>query len=165
MIHSTCEAGLSDLASTVDRSVASLRQRLDDFDSIASQGTSGLIVASPVALALGKPLIVVRKDIELGAGQRCIHSSAVENSQNTGSRILFLDDHVDRGRTLEDVAAKVRDHSRGMIIAVYQYERDRYTHRGTSSTIQDAMRRESPAYGSSSILEMLSEILAAKGYA
>lgn len=154
MIHSTCELGLSDLPAMVDRSVASLRRRLDDFDSIASQGTSGLIVASPVALTLGKPLIVVRKDIELGAGQRCIHSSTVENSQHTGSRVLFLDDHVDRGRTLEDVAAKVRDHSRGMIVAVYQYERDRYTHRGSGS-IQEAMRRESSSYNMSSVQMLL----------
>ncbi len=75
---------------------------------------------------------------------------------------MFLDDHVDRGRTLEDVAAKVRDHSRGMVVAVYQYERDKYTHRGTG-TIQDAMRQEGSFYGTSNVMEMLSQIFTAKG--
>ena len=120
MIHYDQEAELTDLPQIVADAIADLRPHAHEFDSIAAQGTSGLIVASPVALELHKPLIVVRSDADLNR-PHCIHIRPVENASNTGRRILFLDDYVGQGKTLRDVDGKLSAHTPGTMSARYEY--------------------------------------------
>ena len=67
----------------------------DEFDSIVASGMSGLLMAAPVSLKLGKQLIVIRRE-----GDK--HAGAHLGIENSGSRVLFLDDHVSRGRTFNE---------------------------------------------------------------
>lgn len=126
MIHYNKSAGLSDLPATVDEAVRQLRPHLSEFDSIAVQGVSGLLVGSPVSISLGKPLIVVRKTIDFEVPY-CSHIKIVENAERSGYRVLFLDDYVGEGKTLRDVSRKLRDFTSGRITCRYETERHEYT--------------------------------------
>jgi adenine/guanine phosphoribosyltransferase-like PRPP-binding protein len=118
MIHYDTHKGLSDLPQIVKNAVADLEPRAAEFDSIAVQGISGAIIGAPVALALDKPLVVVRKDSDMI--RPCYHISTVENARNAGRRILFLDDYVGEGKTLRDVTRKLADHTAGWLAARYE---------------------------------------------
>jgi len=117
MIHAGTH-DLTDLAQTVQRAVQDLRPYADQFDSIVTSGTSGLVVASPVALALGKPLVIVRKEDD---GPRCWHAHDVENAEHAGRRTLFLDDEVQRGRTLTHVKRQLARNTNATVVARYEY--------------------------------------------
>lgn len=132
MLHYDTAKGLSDLYETVERTVGALKPHLDEFDSIAVQGTSGVLIGAPVALMLGTPLVIVREDTEL----LCHHSKEVENAANAGERILFLDDQISSGATLHDVKRKTAQYTRGRVVASYQYQYNEYKREG---------RREVPA--------------------
>lgn len=122
MLHYDTQLGLSDLKATVEATATALHPHLREFDSIAVQGTSGLLVGSPVALLLNKPLVIIREDEDM----RCHHSHDVENAANAGRRVLFLDDQVSSGATLRDVRAKLRDHAGAEVTASYLYQNGRY---------------------------------------
>src|ERR1039458_1948602 len=92
------QSGLSDLEQFVDRAIADIGPRLHEWDSIVVRGVSGIVVGAPVALALDKPLVIVRKPDE--PHHACDHKMIV-NYLAMGQRCLFLDDFVDSGRTLE----------------------------------------------------------------
>jgi adenine/guanine phosphoribosyltransferase-like PRPP-binding protein len=127
MIHSGMVGTLDDLQSTVDTAVAKLKRHAHEFDSIAVMGTSGLVVGSPIALALGKPLIIVRKESDMH--MMCVHSSEVENARRAGRRVLFVDDQVSSGATLARVADAVQRSTAGDVEAVYLTDGDRYQSR------------------------------------
>lgn len=141
MIHYNTQNGLSDLPRTVARAVEDLRPHANEFDSITTCGTSGLVVAAPVALALGKELVIVRKETEL-AGPLCHHAHAVENHQNAGRRTLFLDDEVQRGRTISHVAEQLAEHTRAEITARYEYTDRKYSGEYRSHYVPPQRRRE-----------------------
>ena len=122
MLHYDTSLGLSDLGATVKATAEALRPHLGEFDSIAVQGTSGLLIGSPVSLILGKPLVIVREDEDM----RCHHSNDVENWGNAGRRVLFLDDQVSSGTTLRDVKNKLREHAGAEVAASYLYQNGRY---------------------------------------
>lgn len=108
---------ISDLAEHVNRAVSKLSKRLNEFDSIAVRGTSGLLVGSPVAMMLGKPLIVVRKP-----GESSHSSLDVEHIGPVGMRVLFLDDFISSGDTKDAVIEAVEGNHRGAkIVAQYMY--------------------------------------------
>lgn len=92
----------------LDLAVAScvevLEDELERFDCIVVTGMSGVVVGSPVALAVNKPLVIVRKaddDSHHGGGQ-IINGRALK-----GARVLFLDDFVSGGATRKRVEAKI----------------------------------------------------------
>jgi adenine/guanine phosphoribosyltransferase-like PRPP-binding protein len=122
MLHYDTQLGLSDLESTVRATAEAIRPHLAEFDSIAVQGTSGLLIGPTVALMLGKPLVIIREDEDM----RCHHSNDVENAANAGRRVLFLDDQVSSGATLRDVRDKLRAHAGAEVVASYLYQNDRY---------------------------------------
>lgn len=122
MLHYDSNKGLSDLSQTVTRTVSSLFPHKEEFDSIAVQGTSGLLIGSPVAIAMNKPLVIVREDDEL----QCWHSHDVENAANAGRRVLFLDDQISSGATLRDVKNKLAKYTHGRVVATYLYQYDEY---------------------------------------
>lgn len=143
MLHYDNEKGLSDLQEVVYQTARSIGQHLSEFDSIAVQGTSGLLIGAPVALILDKPLVIVREDAEL----QCWHSSDVENAANAGRRVLFLDDQISSGATLQDVKRKLGEHSEGRVSAIYLYEYDEYTEGAGPNTVPDQRRSVSDLLG------------------
>jgi adenine/guanine phosphoribosyltransferase-like PRPP-binding protein len=121
VIHATCHLGLTDLPAVVARTCEQLTPHLAEFDSITTEGISGLVVAAPVAVQLGKPLVIVRT--ERDAGGRCFHASDVEGARAAGRKTLFLDDHIHLGRTLMHACHLLRRHAPATgIWATYQYE-------------------------------------------
>jgi adenine/guanine phosphoribosyltransferase-like PRPP-binding protein len=122
MLHYNLKAGLSDLPSVVRQTVDVLAPHAGEFDSIAVQGTSGLVIGAPVALAMHKPLVIVREEEDM----RCVHSVDVENGDNAGQRVLFLDDQVSTGRTRREVQRKIASHTRGTVTAQYLYQDNEY---------------------------------------
>lgn len=123
MIHATCHLGLSDLPAMVDRACAKLEPHLHEFSSVTTEGISGLLVASPVAVRLGKPLVIVRTDRDRGG--RCYHAKDVEGARDAGSRTLFLDDHIHLGRTFGHAIRQLRLHAPATRVwGTYEYEED-----------------------------------------
>ena len=113
-----------DLKDTVERAVSTLRPHAGEFDSVAVRGVSGMIVGAPVAIALGKPLIVVRKDTETS------HGSALSNYRHAGGSYLFLDDFISLGHTRRIVMEAMRDKTAARYAGEYMYHRDRYVRAG-----------------------------------
>ena len=123
MIHYDTHLGLSDLPKTVLQAMDTLEPRLDEFDSIVTEGISGLTIAAPVAVLLNKPLVIVRKSMR----DACWHVSEVENARNAGRRCLFFDDHIDLGRTFRHVTVKLREHAPLTRVAcTYEAQYDRF---------------------------------------
>jgi adenine/guanine phosphoribosyltransferase-like PRPP-binding protein len=133
MLHYDNHKGLSDLDATVSHTVKALKPHAGEFDSIAVQGTSGLLIGAPVSLAMRKPLVIVREDGEV----QCWHSSDVENAANAGYRVLFLDDQISSGATLRDVKNKLADHTRARVTCTYLYQYDQWSSGPGQSTVPD----------------------------
>ena len=122
---------LDDLAPSVRDTVKALREHLDDFDTIATQGMSGVLVASPVSLILKKELTVVRKDdgshqYEQNTGRkaRLIGGASI----GPGKRALFLDDFISLGDTRDNVYNAVED-AGGIVVGTYTYQNNEYVRR------------------------------------
>ena len=73
-----------------------------DFDAIACSGISGLLFAPPVARALGKPLIIVRK-------QKGDHSYQLVEGDHAAKGYIVLDDLICSGTTLERIVSRIED--------------------------------------------------------
>lgn len=108
--------GLSDLVETVEYAVFALRPHVDEFDSIAVSGMSGVVVGSPVSIELKKPLVIVRKKAEVSHGR-----DRIINLQHVGDRALFLDDLVESGKTRLHVKTTIERHSVAAVTAQYLY--------------------------------------------
>lgn len=106
---------LVDLAETVEVCVAGLKDK--KFDAIVVRGVSGLVVGSPVALALKKPLIVVRKDGESAHSTKHPGIDAAKDA-----KVLFLDDFVSSGTTRRTCALAVVK-AGGKVVAQFSYNR------------------------------------------
>lgn len=82
-----------------------------DFDAIAFRGMSGALIAPPVALALGKTLIMVRKPDEDSHAIRW--SIPKENhlvEGDAGARTyIIVDDFISSGRTKEAIIEAVKN--------------------------------------------------------
>lgn len=91
------DSSLDDLSAVVNRVSDDLMRHADKFDFIAVRGCSGIVVGAPVALAINKPLVIVRKEDEsshdYGKGRRLV------NYRRAHGRYLFLDDFVAGGAT------------------------------------------------------------------
>lgn len=89
---------LDDLPATVREAVRHLKPVVSAFDSIVVTGMSGVIVGVPVALRLGKPVVIVRKPED-------IHHNfeSIVNEHRVGERWLWLDDFVGTGNTRQRV--------------------------------------------------------------
>lgn len=116
MIYSL-SGDLSDMAVVATRTTKALRERREEFDSIAVRGMSGALIGSIVSVRLKKPLVVVRKP-----GEEAHGSGLAVNAGNVGKRVLFLDDFVSTGRTKRAVI-EVIEKLGGEVVLEYQYER------------------------------------------
>jgi len=86
---------------------------LDSFDCIASIPTSGLVIASALAIETVKPLIYIRqKPKDYGT------SSTIEGEVSAGSRILLIDDVGTTGLSLLNAIKSLKD-AKMMVIAAF----------------------------------------------
>lgn len=106
------------LEATVETIVANLRERIDEFESIVVTGISGQCVGFPVALALGKTILVLRKmdDTSHGIPGQLLNAKVVTE----GDRVLFLDDFIGAGGTIKRCREAVEKLG-AEIIARYMY--------------------------------------------
>ena len=90
------------LRKTVSRLFQAVKFSRISFDCIAFRGNSGAIVAPFLAEALGKGLILVRKNA---------HSShsweTVEGSHRKNGRYVIVDDGVSTGDTIETISREI----------------------------------------------------------
>jgi adenine/guanine phosphoribosyltransferase-like PRPP-binding protein len=77
-----------------------------DFDAIACSGISGLLFAPPVAKALGKTLLIVRK-------QKGEHSYQLVEGDHGAKRYIVLDDLICSGTTLDRIVSRIEDVNKG----------------------------------------------------
>lgn len=93
---------LDGLQDEIDTAVHMLKDAT--FDGIVVRGMSGVVPGVPVALALGKPLAILRKPDE----DRHAHEAWINESKITpDSTWLFLDDFVSGGSTREAVVSAI----------------------------------------------------------
>jgi len=97
------------LRDAVTRVVRVLREdvKLNTFDAIAFRGVSGALVAPAVAVAVGKPLIVVRKS-------EASHGRPVEGAI-TAKRYVIVDDFVGAGGTVRAITDALDGTLRGVV--------------------------------------------------
>ena len=107
----------------LDLVVESSRRSLVDveFDAIAVTGISGLSVGAPLALALQKKLLVLRKESEDSHGLRGELLGA--NDLEEGTRVLVVDDFFSSGETGRRVCnAVLANNPYATIVGGYSYE-------------------------------------------
>ena len=111
-----------EMAKVVTRAVRMLNKHKGEFDSIVVRGVSGLMIGAPVALKMGKPLLVVRKPNELR------HTSVpIANHVRSGDRYIILDDFVSSGVTARSIAyAMKKDRPKAQLVATYMYQSNQY---------------------------------------
>jgi adenine/guanine phosphoribosyltransferase-like PRPP-binding protein len=94
--------GLQDLNVYVRDTVRVLKPHKSQFDCIAVTGMSGVILGSPVALRLHRPLVVLRKQSD-----KDNHGyQDIINIEHAGARYLIIDDFISSGRTYH----RIREH-------------------------------------------------------
>jgi adenine/guanine phosphoribosyltransferase-like PRPP-binding protein len=124
--HGSQSGSFRDLADTVSDALLALRSHADEFDAIVVTGVSGAVVGSPVALALDKELLVLRKPNDdchgnpgaLLGGDPCEKYAYRRNLND--KRVLFLDDFVSGGTTRERCRNAVEEKG-GKIVTQFEY--------------------------------------------
>lgn len=85
------------LRETLSKCVSVLRQRRMDFDAIAFRGHSGALIAAPLALALDKTMLMVRKP---GVNA---HSYRLVEGDMAAKTYIIVDDTVSSGATVHAI--------------------------------------------------------------
>lgn len=76
------------------------------FDGIAARGMSGITIAAPLADALGKDLVIVRKGPTVGMSGNLIDFDS--KLPKTKFRWIALDDWISSGGTMKDILTKCK---------------------------------------------------------
>jgi adenine/guanine phosphoribosyltransferase-like PRPP-binding protein len=92
---------MSELPTYVDYAIQALKNRR--FDSLAFRGMSGAVIAPPVALALHKNLIMVRKSI------LDTHSDFLVEGNIASKKYIIIDDFVSSGKTFKAIMKAIDD--------------------------------------------------------
>jgi adenine/guanine phosphoribosyltransferase-like PRPP-binding protein len=125
----------ADLEAAVELAVAAVTPHLDEFDVIAVQGTSGMSIGFPLALAVGKPIVVARKPQDVTDDFRYCHDRCLivgnEHDILKDARVLFVDDFVSSGETRLRVQNAVKQFG-GKIVAQYMSRDDDFYSRPAS---------------------------------
>jgi adenine/guanine phosphoribosyltransferase-like PRPP-binding protein len=111
---------------TVDNCQKALSRHV--FDAIAFRGLSGSLIAVPLALAMGKEIIAVRKDSDFFAGADKTHSYHHVEGYKACKRYVIVDDLISSGRTANMIVAAIKKFAPlakcvGLLEAIYV---DRY---------------------------------------
>ena len=88
------------LKANVKKAARDLKKQGFDFESIAFRGMSGAVLASPIALALDKTLILVRK------GENTHSRYAVEGDLS-GQKYIIVDDFIVTGETVRTIIKEI----------------------------------------------------------
>lgn len=119
MLYHAGDNDLRGLQSAVDFSISDLqdlyKQKL--ISSLVVIGHSGVIVAIPVHLATGIPVVIVRKQID-----ECHAWQTIINLREIGTKPMFFDDLIDSGATKETVADAVKAETGEVIVGSYEYQ-------------------------------------------
>jgi len=78
------------------------------FDAIAFRGLSGSLIAAPLALAMGKELLAVRKECEFG-GKDSTHSCHHVEGFKASKRYIIVDDLICSGNTANKIVAAIKE--------------------------------------------------------
>jgi len=75
------------------------------FDAIACRGVSGMLVAVPLSIMMGKPLIIVRKEKSDNWKERTTHSKYDIEFGIMGTAVTYIivDDLIDTGDTIRAI--------------------------------------------------------------
>ncbi len=76
--------------------------QIPDFDCLAFSGCSGMLVGSPLSLALKKPFIIIRKHPET-------HSEHICEGFHAAKKYVLVDDFVSSGKTLDLVVNRIKE--------------------------------------------------------
>lgn len=87
------------LQERIDLTVRALKGH--KFDAIAFMGMSGALIAPPVALAVGKPFILVRKDDNT-------HSGWNVEGDYAAKTFIVVDDFTETGKTIKNIRSEIR---------------------------------------------------------
>lgn len=94
------------LNTLIEKTVSLLQERGVDFDTIAVSGVSGLLVGAPLAAAMGKDLMVVRKPFDKPS--RFDVGLPIALGAGCNQKILLVDDVVESGVTLERMIKAIK---------------------------------------------------------
>lgn len=100
----------ADLAAAVGAATETIAPNVDDFDFIAVQGVSGMSLGFPLALALDKPIVVIRKECEIQNQNSHSHRLICGDDEDLivpNGRGLFVDDFISMGDTRRRVASAI----------------------------------------------------------
>jgi len=92
--------------------------------AIACCGLSGLLVAAPVSVELGLPLIVVRKEKETTHSEFKVEYGILPTKSNVPVNYVIIDDFIDIGATINRIETEIRyNHTQGdfKLRAVFLY--------------------------------------------
>lgn len=89
----------------IEKALETLTPISDKFDTIVACGVSGLLVATPVAFMLKKPMAVVRKEYD----QTSHHSQRIEGNHGM-QNYLFVDDFISSGETLKYMVKSIQQY-------------------------------------------------------
>jgi adenine/guanine phosphoribosyltransferase-like PRPP-binding protein len=96
----------------VDTACDLIKQHANDAEYIVMTGLSGMLVGAPVAMILGKQMVVVRKTRDSK------HSATtVENIPTSGTmKYVILDDFICSGKTLETIQKKLKKNTKAQLV-------------------------------------------------
>lgn len=93
-----------------------------DFDTIAVTGVSGILIGSPLSIALKKNLIIIRKDTS------STHSNVLVEGWGVNQKIVLVDDMIATGETIRKMEEEIGAHCDSpTIVGTYLYSLDNYT--------------------------------------
>lgn len=96
------------------QTLCDIRKLQLDFDTIVASGTSGLMIAPPVAELLNKNLCIVRTT------DKCYSEFPVEGV--VPHRYIIIDDLICSGNTVKRILREMKEHApRGICMGVYSY--------------------------------------------
>lgn len=102
--------------------VKTISEQEINFDGIACQGVSGMVFASPLALKLGKKLIVVRKSMRCHS-PNMVESTLADEIMNGKCRYIFVDDLLSSGDTFNRVFKAMKNNT---FLGAYFYANDEF---------------------------------------
>lgn len=102
MIYNGHEDLLDDIPYTVRYTTAALRPHKARFDFLAVTGMSGVVIGSPLAVRLEKPLVIVRKPDDSSHSYGDLIGGAAARG-----RYMFVDDFIASGTTFRRVRERL----------------------------------------------------------
>lgn len=128
MIYHGNQGTFDDLEKTVKEAIKDLKPHVAEFDAIICQGTSGLVIASPVAIALKKKLLIVRKPKERSHGSQgeILGKGYFEKThpERFRGRVLFIDDFIGCGETRLRTCGAADDYGMQVVLQYCYQSRD-----------------------------------------